>query len=275
MAEAFLEGISAVLLPLLLSSWFPFFLLLLLASAILNRKLPVIKGAIGERAVNRKLRKLGAEYTVYHDLYVPNGERGLTQVDHVVTSPFGLFVIETKHYSGWIFGDEYQQDWTQVIYKRKEKLYNPIRQNYGHIQAIKSYMEKEYLSEIHSIIAFSDSVQFKFKNNFKSAKVVHFGNLLDAIKEQHDRKLTVTELQEINQALDRLAGQDKKMKRQLKKEHVQNIKRKIQSRPTGAKSNGQSACPRCGGNLSKRNGKYGEFWGCSNFPKCRYTGKVA
>jgi hypothetical protein len=85
---------------------------------ILKLKYPEIKGAIGERYVNNALSKLGPQYKVLHDLYVPNRKGGTAQVDHVVTSPYGIFVIETKHYNGWIFGDENPKKWTQVIYER-------------------------------------------------------------------------------------------------------------------------------------------------------------
>jgi len=33
-------------------------------------------------------------------------------------------------------------------------------------------------------------------------------------------------------------------------------------------------CPRCGGELRKRSGKFGEFWGCGNYPECRFTRNV-
>lgn len=59
----------------------------------------------------------------------------LALIDHVVISKYGVFVIETKNYRGWIIGNEKSEYWTQVIYKRKERLYNPIKQNYGHIKA--------------------------------------------------------------------------------------------------------------------------------------------
>ncbi|MGM8216837.1 nuclease-related domain-containing protein [Bacillaceae bacterium W0354] len=72
-------------------------LLLILAGAIIFRlKFPVIKGAIGEWYVNNDLSKLGTSYSTFHDLYVPTEDGGTTQVDHVVTSPYGIFVIETK-----------------------------------------------------------------------------------------------------------------------------------------------------------------------------------
>ena len=115
-------AIGVVLSPILIFMisylWIP---LLLIGAIIIQLNYPTIKGAAGERHVNRLLGKLGPNYSIYHDLYVPNDKGGTTQVDHVVTSPFGIFVIETKHYKGWIFGKEHQRYWTQVIYKRKEK----------------------------------------------------------------------------------------------------------------------------------------------------------
>jgi hypothetical protein len=181
-----------VLLPILFlvaPTIFPF--LLLAGIIMLKIKYPVIKGAVGEWYVNRALGELGTQYRIYHDLYVPNGEGGTSQVDHVVTSPYGIFVIETKHYQGWIFGKENQRYWTQTIYKQKEKLFNPIWQNYGHIQAIKEYINKNDFNYIYSIIAFSQQSTFKFKDDFQSARVIQFPQLTKVIKEWNIEGLVI------------------------------------------------------------------------------------
>jgi hypothetical protein len=71
------------------------------------------------------------------DLLLPSvGNTDSVQIDHVVVSNYGIFVIETKTYKGWIFGDAHKRYWTQVIYSCKTKLYNPLWQNYSHIKAI-------------------------------------------------------------------------------------------------------------------------------------------
>jgi hypothetical protein len=57
-----------------------------------------------------------------HDITIPSVKGKTTQIDHVVVSEYGVFVIETKNYTGWIVGDEKSDYWTQVIYKRKERL---------------------------------------------------------------------------------------------------------------------------------------------------------
>ena len=63
-------------------------------------------------------------YHRFHDVIIPSSH-GTTQVDHILVSPFGIFVVETKNYKGWIYGSEDQSAWTQVIYKSKHKFQNP------------------------------------------------------------------------------------------------------------------------------------------------------
>jgi len=113
--------------------WVGVFLLVWLKS-----KIPSLKGNFGERFVSKKLFDLDPEhYRVLDDLLLPShGSTQTTQIDHVVVSNYGIFCIETKFYSGWIFGNARQQYWTQVIYRHKEKFYNPLWQNYGHIKAL-------------------------------------------------------------------------------------------------------------------------------------------
>ncbi|WP_139998004.1 nuclease-related domain-containing protein [Paenibacillus paridis] len=118
----------------------------LLAGILLNlfilSKSPTFKGFIGEASVRAKLKKLNPkEYILLKDIVLKKADGRTSQVDHIVISKYGLFVIETKNYTGWIVGNEKAEYWTRVIYKRKEKLYNPIRQNYGHMKAIEAVLE--------------------------------------------------------------------------------------------------------------------------------------
>ena len=64
-------------------------------------------------------------YHRFHDVIIPSSH-GTTQVDHILVSPFGIFVAETKNYKGWIYGSADQSTWTQVIYKSKHKFQNPL-----------------------------------------------------------------------------------------------------------------------------------------------------
>lgn len=111
----------------------------LLGTYLKRRYLPKIKGQLGEWAVNRALLKdLDAgQYRVLHDLLLPDGTGGQTQIDHVVVSAYGLFVIETKNWDCWIFGDEKGSHWTLSYRGRgKTRTMNPLHQNAGHVKAV-------------------------------------------------------------------------------------------------------------------------------------------
>lgn len=111
----------------------------LLGTFLKRRFLPKIKGVLGEWAVNRALlKKLNPEvYQVLHDLLLPDGKGGQTQIDHVVVSAFGVFVIETKNWDCWIFGDEKGSQWTLTYPNSgKRRAGNPLRQNEGHVKAV-------------------------------------------------------------------------------------------------------------------------------------------
>lgn len=229
---------------------------------------PVLKGRLGEAVVNWILSKLDQEkYTIYHDVYVPSQDGKTTQIDHIVTSPYGIFVIETKHYKGWIFGKEDQKYWTQVIYKRKEKLYNPIWQNHGHVQAMKNYLELDG-NKFYSIIAFSNSSTLKFKDCFVQARVVQFNRLLHVIRGYQTPQLSYQEYNLINRKIAKLVNIDRNEKTEVKKNHRVHVKSKQIT------AHSHTVCPKCKGALVLRKGKYGNFQGCSNYPKCRYTNQI-
>lgn len=284
MISGFFGGILSVLIMLITSSVFPLLVLFIVLSLVVQRKMPIIKGKYGEWVVKSKLQKLGDAYTVFHDVYIPNGERGLTQVDHIVTSENGVFVIEMKHYSGWIFGDEYKPYWTQVIYKLKTKMHNPIRQNYGHVQALLTYIGQAEMKDVHSIIAFSPSSTFKFKKDFTSAHVVQFPELLTTIKQYKEQRISVAAVKGINEKLKGLLVEDKSERKHLKAEHMQSVRKAKGSKQTAhvqaslmsmvTKEVAPTICPRCEGQLTMKAGRYGKFYGCSNYPECRYTEKV-
>lgn len=95
-----------------------FFLLIILSNFYKSK----IKGIIGEKTVSSILNLLDkSEYKIINDVVLKAGNT-TTQIDHLVISNFGIFVIETKNYKGWILGYENSEYWTQVIFKRKEKF---------------------------------------------------------------------------------------------------------------------------------------------------------
>lgn len=124
----------------LLEAFWPALLVILLLSLVRRfLRSPKVKGQIGEAIVSvGALKRLDPKvYRVFNDLVLPRPDgKGTTQIDHVVISHFGLFVIETKNYAGWIFGDENSRQWTQVIYGKKSRFQNPLHQNARHVRAL-------------------------------------------------------------------------------------------------------------------------------------------
>lgn len=84
-----------------------------------------------------------------------------TQIDHVLVSRFGVFVIETKDYRGWIFGSPGAPYWTQVHFRAKFRFQNPIRQNYLHLQAVQELLDFLPASVIHSAVVFTGDAEFR------------------------------------------------------------------------------------------------------------------
>lgn len=86
---------------------------------------------------------------------------GTTQVDHILVSRFGVFVIETKDYKGWIFADAKQAKWTQVLFKMKFKFQNPISQNFRHVRAVQDLLDFLPSGAVKSAVVFTGEAEFK------------------------------------------------------------------------------------------------------------------
>ncbi|MEW5771139.1 MAG: nuclease-related domain-containing protein [Pseudomonadota bacterium] len=118
------------------------------------------KGQEGEIQVGLAIATL--DRFVYHALHNVTVmlDDGTTQIDHVVISRYGIFVIETKNYSGWIFGSERQPEWTRSNFGRKDRFQNPLRQNYRHIKALSGFLGVAE-DRFHSVVAFCGESEFK------------------------------------------------------------------------------------------------------------------
>lgn len=125
------------------------------------------RGEWSERDLIYRLVKAGIPAsTIFHDLYIPN-EHGHTQIDLVIPTNVGIFVIEVKDYSGWIFGNANSTKWTQILAYGEERhqFYNPIMQNDGHITALRNTTEQLQNIPIYSVIVFYGSSTLKNISN--------------------------------------------------------------------------------------------------------------
>ena len=139
-----------------------------------------IKGSLGELRQEFRLDRLERnKYRVISNIIIPNKGK-TTQIDHLVISNYGIFVIENKNFIGDIYGSEYDKTWTQVIGKSRNIFYNPVAQNYGHIKALENIIGTG--KEIYSIIVFGDkSLLKKIDISSNNVKVINERDLISTI----------------------------------------------------------------------------------------------
>lgn len=121
-------------------------------------------GAMAERQLHRVLlKRLPEGYQHYRNLVLQTAQGDLTEIDHLVLSRFGIFVVEVKNYRGWIFGSELQLWWTVQHFRRKHRFQNPLRQNYKHTEAVKFALglTPQESGQVHSVVAFSARAELK------------------------------------------------------------------------------------------------------------------
>lgn len=165
------------------------------------------------------------EYKVHSNVTLELLDEMTTQIDHVVVSKYGIFVIETKNYKGWIYGEEKQNTWIQVLFKRKNKFQNPIRQNYKHIKFLQTLLSIPDVLELQekdfeSIIFFSHRSKFKTE---MPTNVMQKG-LVPYIKGFKDVRLNDIRIQKIN---ERLATKRLEVGIFTDIKHVQNLKKQF------------------------------------------------
>ncbi|HHX8487951.1 TPA: NERD domain-containing protein [Vibrio diabolicus] len=232
--------------------------LLLIVSVFKSRWL---KGAFGEFLVNRLLSKLPeSDYTLIKDVTLPTSD-GTTQVDHIVVSKYGIFVVETKNMKGWIFGSARQRQWTQKIYRHSSKFQNPLHQNYKHIKALETLLgcSEEHL---HSVIVFIGDSTFKTE---MPPNVTYARGSIRYIQQFNQVVFSDRDYARLTESINQI---------KLKRGVITDLKHRKHVKEVVASKVSSNQCPRCGSEMVLRETKRGEnigkqFWGCSTFPKCR------
>lgn len=241
-------------------------------------KSPKVKGRRSERAVARQLDmdsiwKYGGK--TLRNLYVPKPAGGTSEIDVLYITSKGILVLENKNYAGYIFGSENDKNWTVTLYAgkswtgrknvEKHQFYNPIWQNRTHIKYLKEYLGNNI--RFFSIIAFSNRGDLKsIEVHSPDVAVCNHAGLSDVLKElwsSYPDILSEAEIEELYNKLQPLTNAD----REVKQKHVEDIHDRF---------NNKDICPVCGGRLVLRTAKSGanagkQFYGCSNYPKCRFT----
>lgn len=262
-----MSSIGAVLL---------FLLIIALSILVFWYNSPKQKGKRGELFVSKILSQLSSEYTNYNDLIFQT-DKSTTQIDHLVLSKYGVFVIETKNYGGEIYGDDERKEWTQIYvnevryrrnwyktytYVTKNHFYNPVKQAYGHVYKIKELLKDYPHLPVIPIVVFvgtADISNVSCRNH-----VIYEEDLCSLISSYRSIYLNENDLLRIQSIL-----QNNNVRQVVSdKTHILNLQKAKQEVESLIQS---GICPKCGGQLIKRSGKFGTFYGCSNYPKCKFT----
>ena len=219
---------------------------------------PKGKGLLGELRVRRIIGRTapGKRYVINDYTFRLDGRT--VQIDQIVINRNGVYVIETKNYSGRIYGSDSQKSWVQSLAggRVKNRFYSPVKQNQAHVYRLGELLGGGvYLS---SLVVF-------VQNNTKyiiSDRVIPISALKSRLMlPQKKKPYTEKEMADIYNALCSARSTDI-----TKKEHVSRIKDNVRKINEGI-------CPRCGKALTKRSGAYGDFYGCTGYPNCTFTKK--
>lgn len=267
------------------------------------------KGWLGEACL-MLAKKIVLDGSVYRDVnnVTLATSSGTTQIDHIIVSRYGVFVIETKNMTGWIYGQETQPTWTQSFPRAKFQFQNPLFQNYRHIKSLEEVLGLPN-SMFHSVVCFvGNTCELKTELPSNVTKGMPFGY----IKSKTQVLLSDERVFEIVQAIksgmlpknflglstaatkrQHLASLRQRHGDKDSSENASSTIRKVSTsicndRPSPASSDAVStvstvstdtACPKCGGELLLRTVKRGEdagkqFYGCGKFPACRFIRAV-
>ena len=273
-------------------------------------------GLLGEYYTYLKLRKIDGYKKFLFNCYLPKDKGDTTEIDVIMLHEKGIFVFESKNYSGWIFGSEEDRMWTQSIARKgkrpvKTKFFNPVIQNTVHIKWLKNTLQSYSEVPCFSFIVFSERCSLK-KLNLKTDNhtIVKRNQLIEAMKNTLSKNKTVWTQEELDQVYDilypltQISEEDKqahierinekiektKNKKKTGKAEKQGKKQEVKQFEENPKADSKAeaepmpvpepvaeklVCPRCKVPLVERTSRKKEhagntFYGCSNFPKCRY-----
>ena len=172
---------------------FLYVLIALAAGFLLGRFRAIRFQNRGEALVSRVLRtNFGSpDYHLMNHVTLQLKD-GTTQIDHVLVSRFGVFVIETKDYKGWIFANPKQAQWTQVLFKRKFAFQNPIFQNIRHVRAVQDLVDFLPPTLVKSIVVFTGEAEFKTE---VPLGVFNLSQLVDHLKQQNEEVISLNRVQ--------------------------------------------------------------------------------
>ena len=244
-----------------------------------------IIGQMGELVLHHYLKnKLDPkQYIFMHNIMLPTDDEMTTQIDHIVVSQWGIFVIETKTFAGHIYGTRNESNWTAKYNPRQKgfSFQNPLHQNYKHIATLSERLglEPHYFK---TIVAFSGKAKF---GKEMPEEVMHFRDVPKYILSKSTEPLYPHQF--IHDIVNAIYAWQDTLSSEKKSAHVENLHKKhskpqapdapaltpthVTMEPSENSSSPTPACPKCGIPMVMRTRKTDgqKFWACPNYPKCR------
>ncbi len=218
-----------------------------------GRHMSRLKGLIGELSVRFAIGKTkkGRQYVINNYMFLCGGKS--VQIDHIVVNKNGVFVIETKNYSGKIYGTDRQRQWLQVSGKGKTQIYSPVLQNASHIYRLEQTLPiNVYLT---SLVVFVQNNT----ENITSDNVIPIKILKQRLRLPGKIKpYTAEQMEQIFSALKRTRNTEI-----TEKEHISRINE-------AGELIRHNLCPVCGRPLVTRTSEHGDFLACSGYPECKF-----
>ena len=209
------------IIPLLILVLVPLAILLWMLKLIAIPTSSLSKGEMGERIVSLEAESLLDEnkYHLLNDVTLRT-EDGTTQIDHIIISMYGVFVVETKNMKGWIFGNPKQKTWTQIIYGDRYKFQNPLHQNYKHVKTLKSLLRLNS-QQLHSVVVFVGGCDFKTE---MPENVTYLEGFIEYIESKQQPVLVESEVFEI---IAKIVTERLKPSLETDRRHVKYLRNKI------------------------------------------------
>ena len=241
--------------------WIAVIVLCIIAWSLRNSSSNIAKGKEGELLINKILTEIpGYKKIIYNEMFNDNGKS--RQIDHIFINPNGIFVIETKNYSGTIYGKETYRKWFQYFGNYKKEIYNPLFQNFNHKRIIEKIIEADEI--IIPIVVFTPRCNLKVET--QKDVVLYSDQLIEYITSQ-PVKLNFNQIDEYYEKIMQSRITDS----ETINSHTKNLRHYLEYKSNLVKSN---ICPKCGNKLIIKQGKKGNFLGCTNYPKCKFTSNI-
>ena len=190
-----------------------------------------VTGKLGEVLTEKELlyvKLFGRKGKILHNVYLPKDNGETSEVDVIFITQKGIFVFESKNYSGWIFGDERSKYWTAMLpNKIKNQFYNPVMQNRTHLKWMKEFVGEDI--PLFSIIVFSERCELKKVTIYSDdVKVIKRDRTYATVRDFWDESPDMVSDERIEELYAKLKERTK-VDKATKAAHVENIEKKYKS----------------------------------------------